>query len=127
MALFDPVHSSATPQQVLQKFHGIAASASDVDDEGDDVMSRTVSKEDSDEDETETGLESEGPGKDAAADKGSRRAKIARMKRRAKQRAYEFSGTSELAGVFFLEITKATDLPPERNGMCSTLTSTHQY
>ena len=37
------------------------------------------------------------------------------MKKKAKQRAYEFSGTSDLAGVLFLEVAKITDLPPERN------------
>lgn len=119
MILYDPVHSSATSQQVLQKFHGIAAAAADVDDEGDEIVSRTASKEgdSEDDDENETGLESEGPGKDAAADKGSRRARIARLKRKAKQKAYEFSGSSDFAGVLFLEIAKVTDLPPERNSM----------
>lgn len=122
MTLYDPVHSSATPQQTLQKFYSLAAAASDVDDEGDEVVSRTVSKEDSEDDEaTETGLESEGPGRDAATDKKSRRAKLARMKRKAKQRAYELSSSSDLAGVLFLEVTKVTDLPPERNSMFSPL------
>ena len=114
MELYDPIHSSATSQQVLQKFHGIAAAASEQIDEGDEVISRTASKDDS-EDEDETGLESEGPGKDATADKRNKRAKLARLKRKAKQRAYEFSGSSDLAGVLFLEISKITDLPPERN------------
>jgi phosphatidylserine decarboxylase len=41
---------------------------------------------------------------------------LAKLRRKAKQRAYEFSGKTEVAGVLFLEIQKITDLPPERNG-----------
>ena len=79
-------------------------------------MSRSTSNElDSDEDEDTDAVDES----DAASDKKpSKRGKLARLKSRAKQRAYELSGYSELAGVLFLEITKVTDLPPERNSMC---------
>ena len=114
LTLYDPIHSSATTQQVLQKFHGIAAASVDVEAEGDDIISRSTSKDvdSDDEDETEGVDES-----DATVEKKSKRSKLARMRRKAKQKAYEFSGTSDLAGVLFLEISKVTDLPPERNSM----------
>lgn len=54
--------------------------------------------------------------KSETPEKRKRRLRIARLKKKAKQRAYEFSGQSDIAGVLFLEIGKLTDLPPERNG-----------
>lgn len=48
--------------------------------------------------------------------KKKKRRRVARIKRKTKQRAYEFSGMSDVAGVLFLEVQKITDLPPERNG-----------
>lgn len=41
--------------------------------------------------------------------------RIARLRRKRKQRAYEFSGSSDVAGVLFLEVVRIADLPPERN------------
>ncbi|KAL9052347.1 MAG: hypothetical protein Q9162_005439 [Coniocarpon cinnabarinum] len=108
--LYDPIHSSATPQQVLQKFEGIAAAATDAEQEGDEVVSRTTSVDPDSDFDDDTVDES-----DATNEKKSTRSKLASLKRKAKQRAYEFSGNSDLAGVLFLEITKVTDLPPERN------------
>ena len=46
-----------------------------------------------------------------------RRKRMAILKRKAKQRGYEFTNGSDVAGVLFLEIQRITDLPPERNGM----------
>jgi len=45
-----------------------------------------------------------------------RRRRLAKLRRKATQRAYEFSGSSDLHGVLFLEISRITNLPPERNG-----------
>ena len=44
-----------------------------------------------------------------------RRAKIKKLKRKSKLKAYEFSNTSDVAGVLFLEINRIKDLPPEKN------------
>ena len=54
-------------------------------------------------------------------EKHKRRLKLARLKKKAKERAYEFSGLSDMAGVLFLEIQRVTDLPPEKNSklLCS--------
>lgn len=49
-------------------------------------------------------------------EKRKKKHRLARLKRRTKLKAYEFSGMSDIAGVLFLEINKITDLPPERNG-----------
>lgn len=42
---------------------------------------------------------------------------IKSLKKKAKEHGYEFNSGSPIAGVLFLEIQKATELPPERNGM----------
>ena len=59
----------------------------------------------------------DGETKEEVMAKKKKRRRVARIKKRTKQRAYEFSGMSDVAGVLFLEIQKITDLPPERNGM----------
>lgn len=55
--------------------------------------------------------------KQETPEKRKRRLKLKRLKKKAKQHAYEFSGLSDLAGVLFIEIMRVTDLPPERNSM----------
>lgn len=52
-----------------------------------------------------------------AIEKRDKRRRLARLKRKTKAKAYQYSGLSDVAGVLFLEIQKITDLPPERNGM----------
>jgi len=53
-------------------------------------------------------------------DRNRRRRRLAKLRRKATQRAYEFSGSSDLHGVLFLEISRITNLPPERNGKSNT-------
>lgn len=50
-------------------------------------------------------------------EKKKKRLRLARLKKKAKEHGYEFSGGSDVAGVLFVEIQKITDLPPEKNGM----------
>ena len=50
-----------------------------------------------------------------------RRRRMAILKRKAKLKGYEFTNGSDVAGVLFLEIQRITDLPPERNGMYTSL------
>ena len=86
---------------------------SETDNDTEGSLSRTPSFE-PDEDDDDAG-DSEDPSRAETPEKRKRRLKIARIRRRATRRAYEFSGLSDLAGVLFLEISKITDLPPERN------------
>ena len=44
-----------------------------------------------------------------------RRVRIARIKKKAKEKGYEFINGNPIAGVLFVEIQRITDLPPERN------------
>ena len=118
-SIYDPIHTSATPQQILQKLTGITAeSADDNDTDSNLKLMRTDSAEndDEDDDDEQVGDESEDPTQTSETpEKRKRRLKLAKVKRRAKQKAYEFSGMSDLAGVVFLEISNIKDLPPEKN------------
>ncbi len=122
-SLYDPVHATATPERILQKLAGITLANSEVDDDNDIRLTQTDSidleedEEDDEDDEARDGIigEPEDVKKNETPEKTKKRLRLARLKKKAKQRAYEFSGLSELAGVLFLEITKIIDLPPERN------------
>ena len=50
-------------------------------------------------------------------EKKRRRLKLAKLKRKAKEHGYEFTGGSDVAGVLFIEIQRISDLPPEKNGV----------
>ncbi|KAH9824468.1 phosphatidylserine decarboxylase proenzyme 3-like [Teratosphaeria destructans] len=125
--LFDPLNPVATPQQVLQKFHGVVAEVGqDEEDEEDEDLLRQVnsrdlddvSEEDGDDetppDEEVEGARTPGGGPDDQQ-KRRRRQRLKKLKRKSKLKTYEFSGLSDVAGVLFLEINRITDLPPERN------------
>ena len=115
--LYDPLHTSARPQQVLQALTGMSTTDIDPDDETllDRENSLDPDEDDDDDDDTHASDEQEDTTTTETPAKRKRRLKLARLKKKAKQRAYEFSGTSDLAGVLFLEVAKITDLPPERN------------
>jgi phosphatidylserine decarboxylase len=53
---------------------------------------------------------------DTSEKRKKRRLRIARLKNKVKERGYEFTNGSAIAGVLFVEIQRITDLPPERNG-----------
>lgn len=85
-----------------------------------DPLSKTDSQEPDDEDDGELDDLPADEADDvdgAVADpvEKKKRKRLAGLKKKAKQRAYEFSGESDVAGVLFIEIQKITDLPPERN------------
>ncbi|KAK5160274.1 hypothetical protein LTR04_004642 [Oleoguttula sp. CCFEE 6159] len=130
-AIFDPIYTSATPQQILQKFYGMVATSSggDEDDDDDDLFrleSGDLDDQEDDEqeepsDETddskkeEPSDETDDSKKEETVEKRKKRMRLARLRKKTIKRAYEFSGMSDVAGVLFLEICKITDLPPERN------------
>ncbi|KAF2220856.1 phosphatidylserine decarboxylase proenzyme [Elsinoe ampelina] len=120
-SISDPTNSTASPQQILQKFYGVAAEEPREEDDDLDELARTDTVEtadlDDDDESEETGQttpsdDSHDPDK---TEKRKRRHKLARLKRKTKLRAYEFNGISDTAGVLFLEVVKVSDLPPERN------------
>lgn len=125
-SIYDPIHTSATSQQILSKFAGMVASIPDAENDLDSTISRE-STNDRDDESDEAGEatdanndEQEDPNRSETSEKRTRRMRLARIKKRAKQKAYEFSGMSDLAGVLFLEISRVTDLPPEKNSKCWT-------
>lgn len=128
LSIYDPVHATATPQHLQQKLLGMVASAPDLSDGEDDLQLSSLETEDmrdeSDEESPESDSRPSEPSDLERTDtkaKHKRRLKLARLKKKAKERAYEFSGMSDLAGVLFLEIQRVCDLPPERNSRCAIL------
>ena len=126
-AMVDPINPSAPHQQILQKFMGFAATSPSPDDEDDEALLRTDSGElddhdeqDGDQEEISDEVQDESK-KAEVAEKRRKKLRLARLRKKAKQRGYEFTGNSEVAGVLFLEIVKITDLPPERNGKSTIL------
>ncbi|CAD6582059.1 MAG: hypothetical protein ASARMPREDX12_000739 [Alectoria sarmentosa] len=125
-SVVDTSDPSARPQDVLQKLATLVAISPEDESDGDEDLSRldSLDLEDEDEDEDEideknpeTSDETDDPAKPAKAEKEKRRRrlKMKRLKKRAKARAYEFTGGTDVVGIVFLEICKITDLPPERN------------
>ncbi|KAF2172452.1 hypothetical protein M409DRAFT_63134 [Zasmidium cellare ATCC 36951] len=123
--LTDPLNPAATAAQVMQKFTGIVSEpGEDDDDDEDEEMLRRIGSgelddvEEDDEkepsDETDDGTRTPA-GTPEEKQRHRRRRKLRRLKRKTKLRAYEFGGTSDVAGVLFLEVKKITDLPPEKN------------
>ena len=116
-SLVDISNPSAAPEQIIQKFLGFTASSPSPDDEDDEALLRMESGEADDQDEEESSDEAQDESKKAEKrEKRRKRLRLAKLKKKAKLRAYEFSDKSEVAGVLFLEITRITDLPPEKNG-----------
>jgi len=124
--IYDPINTAATPQQILQKFFGLVASEPLQDEEDADELSRVDTGNDYDEEEDndqEQNHDIDDPKDPDQAEKRKKRSRLARLKRKTKLRAYQFTGQSSIAGVLFLEIQKVTDLPPEKNGMFRPFTS----
>lgn len=95
---------------------GITAGSSDLEDEEDESSPVRVNSGDIDEVGSSSSEETPEDVKNDNPEKRKRRHRLARLRKKAKQRAYEFSGLSDLDGVLFLEISRINDLPPERNG-----------
>lgn len=123
--LSDPLNTAATPSQTLQRFYGVVAEDDDDDEDDDDLLARIQTRdlddlsEEDDEYKDPSDETDEGPstpsGDGEEKQRRRRRAKIKKLKRKSKLKAYEFSNTSDVAGVLFLEINRITDLPPEKN------------
>lgn len=120
----DNADLSAPPQDTLQKLASLIATSPDDDTSEDEEMSKMDSQdlEDDDDDEDdnddkdpETSDEADNSAMPEKAEKRRKKLRMKRLKKKAKARAYEFTGGTNVVGVVFLEIGKITDLPPERN------------
>ena len=126
-SLVDTSDPSAPPQEILQKLASLITLSPDDDDaiderEGGDLLkSESRDLEDHEDDEEnddkspETSDETDDLTKSEKSEKRNKKLRLKRLKKKAKARAYEFTGSGNVVGVIFLEIGKITDLPPERN------------
>jgi phosphatidylserine decarboxylase len=117
-SLVDTSNPAATPEQLVQKFQAIAGTAPIPDDEETEDLLRAESNQtDAEDDDEESSDEAQDESKKAEKrEKHRKKLKLARLKKKAKQMSgYEYSSNGDVAGVLFLEISKITDLPPERN------------
>ncbi|KAL6709077.1 phosphatidylserine decarboxylase [Coniothyrium glycines] len=115
--LIDPVNLTATDEQIMQKFLGIAGQTPSPDEEEDEMLLRADSNATDVEDDEESSDDVNDESKKAEKrEKRRKKLRLARLRKKAKQMsAYEYSSNGDIAGVLFLEIQKITDLPPERN------------
>lgn len=120
--LADP--TNPTSPDVLKRLNALAGIAVDEDgDEDDDIAklsSNELDDEDEEDDDADLDLETsdettDDPIKPGKEGKKRRRLRLARLKKKSKARAYEFTGESDVVGMIFLEVSRITDLPPERN------------
>ena len=124
--LADPANPSSTSQATIEKLNSLTAMSptedEDEDGEGGELEhiesggtdSGEQDEENSDEPGSGSGQKITEQGPEASESRKKKR-RIARLRRKTKLRAYEFSGNSDVAGVLFLEVVRITDLPPERN------------
>lgn len=121
-SLIDKSAPNASPQDVLQKLYTIiGVSQTDLNDE--------EFVPDQGDQEYDEGMETNEPepsgeqdtAPEAVAKKKKRLLRIAKIKNKVKEKGYEFTNGSPIAGVLFIEIQKCTDLPPERNGEFSVI------
>jgi phosphatidylserine decarboxylase len=112
-SLYDPSRLTAPPQETYRKFRSIVC-AGEEEEEVD--LSQAALHDQGDVDkEDETSDETDDPTRPEVVEKRKRRLRLARLKRKA--RAYQFSGSGNaVEGIVFMEISRITDLPPERNG-----------
>ncbi len=121
-SLVDTAEPLANSRQILQKLAAMVTMDLEDEEEEDEDLSRLDSidpddldEEDVDEKSPETSDEPDDPAKPSKSEKRQRKLRMRRLKKRAKARAYEFTGGTDVVGIVFLEIGKITDLPPERN------------
>lgn len=118
-SLADQSNPNASNDELIQKFMSFVAQTPSPDEDEDEILLRTESAENDDQDEDEESSD-EALDESKKAEKREKRRKklrLARLKKKAnKLRSYEFSDKTEVAGVLFLEISRITDLPPEKNG-----------
>ncbi|KAF2023551.1 hypothetical protein EK21DRAFT_118651 [Setomelanomma holmii] len=115
-SLVDTSDPYASPNTILDKFLAIAASVPSPDEEEAELLLRADSNNTDVEDEESSDEAQDESKKAEKREKRQKRLRMARLKKKAKQiSGYEYSSNGDVAGVLFLEISKITDLPPEKN------------
>ena len=117
----DPFNTFAAPAEIYRRFKVSVQIEDGIENENDLVQLDSVDPDDEDDEEQEDRSdETDDLTKPEAVEKNKRRLRLKRLKRKTKARAYEFSGAgSDVVGIVFLELSKITDLPPERNSRIS--------
>ena len=90
----------------------------DTEDENETLAQLESQDPDADEEdgkELETSDETDDPSKPEVVAKRKRKLRLKRLRRKATIKAYEFGGGTDVIGIVFLEISRITDLPPEKN------------
>ncbi|MCJ1311793.1 phosphatidylserine decarboxylase [Agyrium rufum] len=120
--LIDPASSAAPPQEILARLQTMFASSPSGDAEDDLEAGRIGNHEGvteaellEDDMDLDTSDETEDLTKSEVVEKRKKKLRLAKLRRKTKARAYEFTGGSEVTGIAFIEISRITDLPPERN------------
>lgn len=124
-SMYDALAPGSAPKDVMDKFWAIAKidvdnlpamktiSGTSITDTR-DTTPAAEDEEDEDEDEDPSD-ETEDSSKPEVQARRRRKMKIKGLKKRKANQLYEFSGDSDVVGIVFLEISKVTDLPPEKN------------
>ena len=121
--LTDPANPTSSSQSTIEKFNSLTtmSPAGDEDEEEGSEHAESGGTDSGDQDEDNSdevgnNLEQKTSEQNPEVlETRKKKRKIARLRRKRKQRVYEFSGNSDVAGVLFLEVVRITDLPPERN------------
>ncbi|KAI9772994.1 MAG: hypothetical protein M1839_002264 [Geoglossum umbratile] len=118
-SLTDSANPSANPEDILREFQTlVSGSPITPSNEDDDALDREgagyVDDDDDDENEEEISDEMEDPTKPGTAEKRKRKIALKGLKKK-KKKASPYELSSNVVGVVFLEVSRITDLPPERN------------
>ena len=118
--LEDTTNPAASHQEAVPKLMALAmvtpSGEVSEDNELGKISSPDIDDDDDDDEEPDTSDEMDDLMKPGESEKKRRRKlRLAKLKKKTKARTYEFTGGSDVVGMVFLEVSKITDLPPERN------------
>ncbi|KAF8467246.1 phosphatidylserine decarboxylase-domain-containing protein [Kalaharituber pfeilii] len=120
-SLLDSSNTTATPEQIFQKWHTWIGSFISTLQSEEEQLNRSLGEagiELEDEDEEESSEDSDEPRSAEGTQTGkavTKSSKKEKVKKALKHGAYEFTHGSDVVGIVFLEVSRITDLPPEHN------------
>jgi phosphatidylserine decarboxylase len=116
-SLSDASNPAASNDELFHKFSSFTTQTPSPDEDEDEAILGGERSDNDDQDDEDSSDELDESRKAEKRERRRKKLRLAKLRRKAnKMQAYEFSDKSEVAGVLFLEITKVTDLPPEKNG-----------